>query len=118
MEDLSQMVQGVLSNPELMQQIMGMAQALGGPPQKEGDAPKKDPDPEPMPGPDLSGLGELTKLLNRGNIDSHQQALLTALGPYLSDSHIGKLRRAMQAAAMADLAAGVLGTRGLGGGSV
>ena len=107
MEDLNQMIQGVLNNPQMMQQIMGLAGAMGAAPEAQA-APAEKQEEAPV-SPDLSQMGMLSDLLKKGNIDSHQQALLNALSPYMSSSHIGKLRRAMQAAAMAELATSVLG---------
>lgn len=102
MEDLQQALQGVLENPEMMQKIMGMAQALG------GESPVPSPAPSGESSPELSQLTELAGLLGQAEIDLDQQNLLKALNPYLSGSRIGKLRRAMEAARMAELAAGIL----------
>ena len=114
MEDFEQAIQGVLSNPEMMEKIMGKAQALGGPPPPEG-SPKPEEEGTTM---DFSQLGQLTGLLSQANIDSDQQNLLNALSPYMSTGRIGKLRRAMQAARMAELAGSLLGNRFQGGGNV
>ena len=105
MEDLSQMLQGVLSDPDMMSQIMGLAQSLG---KEEPKAPEPQPR-EASPLPDLSGLQSLTGLLSKAGIDSHQKALLTALTPYVSHQRVEKLRRAMEAARIAQLASSMLG---------
>ena len=111
MEDLEQAIQGVLNDPQMMQKIMGMAQALGGNP-GEGNPSGSE---KTVSGPDLS---QLSGLLKEANIDSDQQNLLKALSPYISSPHIGKLRRAMQAARLAELAGTFLGNRQAGGQSV
>ena len=109
MEGLEQLLQGVLSDPEAMQKIMGLAQSLGSkstPPSEEDGPPQQN-----IPGPDLSALKDLSSLRGKTQIDSHQQALLNALAPYMSSQRIRKLQRAMQAARMAELAREMLGSQ-------
>ena len=115
------MIQGVLSNPEMMGKIMGMAQSLGGtqePEEKKSEDGAQQPENTAQSPPDLSQMNLLSGLLQKGNLDGDQQTLLKALTPYMSSSHIGKLRRAMQAAAIADLATSMLGNRMAGDGHV
>ena len=103
-------IEGVLSNPDLMQKIMGMAQALGGPPGSQEDSHQESPAQEiPVNTPDLSQMAKIGSLLSQANIDSDQQNLLSALTPYISSPHIGKLKRAMQAARLAELATAMMG---------
>lgn len=104
MDDLEQTLQSVLSDPQMMQKIMGLAQSLGGPP------PEDSPEPEQaqMPSLDLSTMQKLSGLLGRTSIDSNQKALLNALKPYMSSAKIQKLQRAMQAAKIAELASSLL----------
>ena len=85
MDNMDDKLAAVLGNPELMQQIMGMAQAFG---QSE------------------SGSGP-------GGISVDQQNLLQALSPYLPNDRIQKLEKAMRAAKMARLATGFLNAGGL-----
>ena len=101
----------ILGNPELMQQIMSMAQSLG---KQEPAAPPPD-----LPKPPISiGEGELgmiqamSSLMGKTGIDTNQQALLRALMPYLSTTRINKLENAMRAAKMAGFAAGALRMQG------
>ena len=103
MEDLNKAIEGVLNDPEMMGKIMGMAQALGGPSASGEENPQN---PEP---PDLSKLPDLGNLLGSAAIDKDQENLLKALSAYISGSHIGKLRRAMQAARLAELATSMAG---------
>ena len=106
MEGLEQMLQGVLSDPEAMQKLMGLAQSLGTPaPSQDDNAASQ----EAAQGPDLSALKEISGLMVKAKIDSRQQALLSALEPYMSPRRIRKLQRAMQAARMAELAQDMLG---------
>ncbi len=93
----------MLANPQLMQQIMAMAQSLGSQPP---------PKPEPAaPNIDLSAVQKLASLAGSTSADSHQRALLAALRPYLSPQRIAKLEKAMRAAKLAKLATGLLAER-------
>lgn len=106
MDNLEQQLGAVLGNPEMMQQIMAMAQALGTSNPEPQEAP---PPPPPMPDIDIGLLKKLSGLAGQGSIDQDQQALLKALGPYLTSRRIHKLENAMRAAKMARLAAATLG---------
>lgn len=106
MENLEQQLGAVLSNPEMMQQIMAMAQALGTSNPEPQEAP---PPPPPIPDIDIGMLKRLSGLAGQGSIDQDQQALLKALGPYLTSRRIHKLENAMRAAKMARIAATALG---------
>lgn len=108
MENLEQQLGAVLGNPEMMQQIMSMAQALGTSKQ-EPEPQDTPPQPPPMPDIDIGLLKKISGLAGQGSIDKDQQALLKALGPYLTHRRIHKLENAMRAAKMARLAAATLG---------
>lgn len=110
MADMEQTLGNILNNPQLMQQIMAMAQSLGSP-----EAP---PPPESQSIPALASidpglLAKLASFAGAGAVDSDQQALLQALCPYISQPKVGKLEKAMRAAKMARLASGFLGQGGL-----
>lgn len=104
MENLEQQLGAVLNNPEMMQQIMAMAQAMG----TSSPEPKPN-EPPPMPDIDIGMLQKLSGLAGQSAIDREQQALLKALGPYLTTRRIHKLENAMRAARMARIAATALG---------
>lgn len=114
MEDMEEKLGAMLSNPELMQKVMAMAQSLGqsaetAPPPK--DAPPTPPADTPQLDPAL-----LQKLLSLGaqtGIDRNGQALLKALGPYLTCQRITKLERAMRAARLAKAASAAAGSGAL-----
>ena len=108
MDGLEQMLQNVLSDPKMMQQIMGLAQSLGDPP--PGDTSSQEPEPQqaPMPELDLSMFQKLSGLLGRTAIDTQQEALLNSLAPFMSSERVQKLQRAMQAAKIAELASSLL----------
>ena len=108
MESLEQQLGAVLANPEMMQQIMSMAQALGTSKQ-DSEPPEQPPPPPPMPDIDIGLLKKISGLAGQGSVDKEQQALLKALSPYLTSRRIHKLENAMRAAKMARLAAATLG---------
>ena len=112
MDDMEAKLGTILGNPDMMAQIMSMAQSLGG----STSAPPPAPPPQQpvMPGiPEGLDIGMITKLAgmaNSANVDKDQQALLFALRPYLTNERIGKLERAMRAAKLAGLATSLLGS--------
>ncbi len=110
MSELEEKLGAVLSNPQLMQQIMALAQTMGQP-QKE--PPPKQPEPPPLSNFDPKMLQQLSGLAKQGAVDSDQQALLHALSPYLSRDRVGRLERAMRAARMAGAASAFLNAGGL-----
>ena len=106
MEGMEDKLGAILSNPQMMQQIMSMAQALGASENPAAQEPaKQEPIPSPMPGLDPGLVQKLAGLAGQSGIDRNQQALLKALGPYLSRGRIDKLEKAMRAAKMAGIAA-------------
>lgn len=116
MDNMEEKLGSILGNPDMMQQIMAMAQSLGG-----GQSQSSAPDPPPAPSmPDLGGmdLGTIQKIAGfaqQSNIDSDQRNLLKALGPYLSAERVHKLEKAMRAAKLARVASGFLGQMNLSG---
>lgn len=116
MEELEDKLSGILNNPQLMQQIMSVAQTLGGtsePQSPKESAAAQEPAPNPLANIDLGMLQKLSGLAGQNTIDREQQALLSALGPYLSRERVGKLERAMRAARMARMASAFLNQGGL-----
>lgn len=100
MSELEEKLGAMLSNPQLMQQISSLIQAMGQP----SPSPPPPTPPQQPSEPDLSQLQGLASLLQSNRIDTNQQALLRALSPYLSPWRVGKLERAMRASKMAGLA--------------
>ena len=107
MDQMEDKIGAILNNPQLMGQIMNMAQSLG------NSQPPPQQDPSPLPNIDPSMLKTLTSMAGQSGIDHNQQALLRALNPYLSGRKVEKLERAMRAAKMARMASGFLGQGGL-----
>lgn len=109
MSELEEKLNSVLNNPQMMQQIMSMAQSFGGQIPREDSPPKA----ENIPEIDLGMLQKLSGLAGQSAIDKNQRSLLHALGPYLSRERIGKLEKAMRAAKMARLATSLMGSGAL-----
>lgn len=107
MDGIEQKLGSILSNPEMMQKIMGFAQSLGlqDTPQ---NAKQEAPAAPQLPQIDGNLLKAVSGMARQSGVDRDQQALLRALSPYLSLQRIHKLENAMRAAKMARLAASAL----------
>ena len=120
MGEMEDKLSAILNNPQMMSQIMSMAQAMGA--NSSNDAPPQ-PQPQPSapkppaPAPSLSidpmMLQTLSGFAGQGAISKEQQALLKALSPFLQKDRLGKLERAMRAAKIARFASSALGQNGL-----
>ena len=108
MDQMEDKIGAVLNNPQLMGQIMSMAQSLNQ--NTSANGPKQE---APLPEFDPAMLQKLSGLASQGSVDSNQKALLTALNPYLSRRKVEKLEKAMRAAKVARMASGFLGQGGL-----
>lgn len=112
MSEMEEKLGAILSNPQMMQQIMSMAQAMSPPPEPQG-RPEQPPEPAPPALPDFSVMQKLAGMTRQSGIDKNQQALLRALSPYISRERSAKLEKAMRAAKMARLASVFLNAGGL-----
>ena len=109
MEGMDEKLNAILGNPQMMQQIMSMAQAMG-----QQEEPKQEPPPQSgTPGLDMAMIQKLSGIARQSSIDKNQQNLLHALGPYLSRKRIAKLEKAMRAAKIAGIASTALAGSGL-----
>lgn len=108
MAEMEDKISAILSNPQLMQQIMTMAQTLGQQPPPAEQSPP--PQSKASPLPDAATLQKLSGLAASTGTDSQQKALLAALGPYVSRDRLQRLEKAMRAAKMARLASSFLGS--------
>lgn len=108
MAEIDDKLGAILNNPQLMQQIMTMAQSLGS--QQQNDKPPSAAPPATTTPslPDPAMLQALSGLAEGTGADSQQRALLSALSPYLSRDRIHRLEKAMRAAKMAKLASSFL----------
>ena len=112
---MEEKMEAILGNPQLMQQIMAMAQSLDQPsketpPEKEEEAPASN---FSLGDIDLNLVKKLSGFAKNSGVDSNQQTLLKALNPYLSATRIQKLEKAMRAAKMANLATSFIGANDL-----
>lgn len=113
MEGLEDKLGSILSNPQLMGQIMDMARSLGGedapadPPQPSREPPGEEPMAS-MPPMDLGMIRKIAGIAGQTGIDPNQRELLKALGPYLSRDRILRLEKAMRAAKLAGAASAFL----------
>lgn len=122
MEGMEEKLGAILENPQLMQQIMQLAQSVNAPnPSQSREPPKKEepppkaslPDPDTGAGLDPAMLVKLAGIAGKSNIDSNQKALLRALTPYLSRNRVAKLEKAMRAAKIASMASAFLNSGGM-----
>lgn len=113
MEDMSAQMNAILSNPEMMQKIMSLAQSMEAPSgQDQPERPSSDTPANPFPDLDMSAIQKLAGFAGKTNIDNNQRSLLKALIPYLSKERINKLERAMRAAKLASMATVLFGANG------
>lgn len=107
MDEIDSKLGAILSNPDMMQKIMSIAQTFNTP------EPPSKPEPQSLPisnlpDVDISTIQRIAGFASQSNIDKNQQSLLRALSPYLSAPRISKLEKAMRAAKMAALASSFL----------
>lgn len=103
MDNLESGLQSILGNPQMMEQIMSIAQNF------QSESPPPPPPAEGLPELDFATIQKITTLIGKTGIDTQQKALLQALRPYLSGHRIQKLEKAMRAAKLAGIATTFLG---------
>ena len=114
MENMEDKLGAILSNPQMMQQIMALAQSLGNGNSAEQVPVQEEPPPSnPFSGIDTGLLQKLSGIMGNSAVDPQQTALLHALSPYLPQDRVTKLEKAMRAAKVARLASSFLGNGGL-----
>jgi len=98
MAELEDMINQVLSDPEQMSKIAGLAQSLMG----GGESSPAQSSPLPL---DPKMMGRLQNLMGgSGGKSSSSEALLRAMQPYLSEKRRVKMDKALKLARMAKLA--------------
>ncbi len=114
MDDMEQKLNSILGNPDMMAQIMNMAQTIGANSAPSPEPQHESPSPPSLPslGVDPAMLQKVMQLTQQSGIDRNQQGLLKALRPYLNEERIIKLEKAMRAAKIAGIAATALGGAG------
>ena len=116
MDEMENKLNAILGNPQMMQQIMSMAQAFG---QNQGETTKSEESSPPSQPTapafnlDPGMLQKIYGIARQSGIDKNQQALLRALRPYLNRDRILKLEKAMRAARIAGVAATALNSNGI-----
>lgn len=113
MEGMEEKLNSILSNPQMMAQIMSMAQAFGASQEKKQEQPTPPPPPSPSVNFDPAMLQKVVGMAQQTGVDKNQQTLLHALIPYLSSARIARLENAMRAAKIAALASSFFGANGL-----
>lgn len=113
MDEMEEKLGAILNNPQMMQQIMTMAQTMSQSQPEPGNGSGQNRNMPQMPEIDLSLMKNLSGLANQNSISQEQRALLSALGPYLSRDRVQKLEKAMRAEKLARLASTFLGQGGL-----
>ena len=117
MSEIEDQLGAILGNPKMMADIMALAQSMGQEePPKGSGTPQGPPGPTPPPPPpppgeggiDMAMVKALTGFARGACIDKDQQALIKALGPFVSREKIQKLEKAMRAAKIAQQASGLL----------
>ena len=101
MEGMEEKLGAILGNPQMMQQIMALAQSMG------NSSPA--PDPPKSQSSDTAMIQKIMTALQSSGVDCNQRALLDALDPYLTRDRISRLERAMRAAKLAGMATAFLG---------
>lgn len=99
MEDLSEKLNQVMNDPEQMSRIMELAKQLG------GSMPSSEAPPASLP----VAPEQIQRILSLVNCaGGKEEALLRALGPFLSPEKAQKLFKAVQAARMSKIITQVL----------
>lgn len=105
MDDIENKLGAILGDPQMMAQIMSMAQQLGG---GANEPPAPPPPLQTDIGIDIGMISKIAGFAGSAKIDQNESALLCALGPYLSNERVRKLEKAMRAAKLAGIATTVL----------
>lgn len=114
MEGMEEKLGAILSNPQMMEKIMGLAQSLGQSTQTSEPSPAPKQEAASLSqGLDPALLRKLAGFAGQSGVDQEQRALLQALTPYVNRERRAKLENAMRAAKLARLASQFLSSGGL-----
>ena len=91
MDDLSEKLERLLSDPEGIAKIQAAMSALGG-----GETPTPTPAPPPTAVPDMAALTWLMPLISNLGADSDDTRLLQSLRPYLHGQRVERLEDSMR----------------------
>ena len=106
MAELGEQLTQMLQDPQIMQQVIAMAQSFGmNPPRPDGQAKTNPPsDAQPVSQTAQDMLQRMNQFAALPMLDSNQKGLLNALSPYLSKEKSQKLENAMAIAHLATMA--------------
>ena len=112
MSEFEEKLESILSNPQAMEQIMSLAQSLGGGSPTPSPENGSTAETKPFKGLEESlGLGSIdpriltgiAQLLSQSGEDDHRTALLQALRPFVREQRYAKLDKAIQIARLSRL---------------
>lgn len=109
MPDVQEMLRDITANPQAMQQLMSLAQSMGGGgPKPLQGGPPQPPAPAPQQNP-MQLMQNLVRMSNQaGSLNPQQQALIQAIKPFLTPERAEKLERAIQVANISQMASASL----------
>ena len=109
MAEFEEKLQSILSNPELMGQIMSMAGAMNQPQQ-----PPPPPQPQPQAGLpfDPGAMAGMMQMLKATQLEPRQRQLIQALRGFVPDDRLVRLEKAMQASLIAKFASAAMNQGG------
>ena len=108
MAEFEDKLNSILSNPQMMQQIMSMAGSFS----QQSPPPPKEPSAQQPFSLDPGAIQGMMELLRGTQLDQRQCNLLSALGAYLPQEKIIRLQKAMQASRAAKYASLALNQKG------
>lgn len=108
MAEFEDKLNSILSNPQMMQQIMSMAGSFS----QQAPPPPKETPPASQFSFDPKAMQSMMELLRGTQLDQRQCNLLNALGAYLPQEKIGRLQKAIQASKVAKFASAALNQKG------
>ncbi len=110
MAEFEDKLNSILSNPELMGQIMSMAGAMG-----QQSAPPPPPPPQQSFGSmpfDPQAMASMMSMLKATQLDPRQKNLIQALRGFVPDDRLVRLEKAMQASLIAKFASSAMNQGG------
>ncbi len=103
MAEFDDKLQSILGNPEIMGQILSMANSMNQPQPQQ-------PKPAPMGMPfDANAMQSMMGILRATQLDERQQNLLCALRGFVPEDRLQRLQKAMQASLIAKFASSAMG---------
>jgi hypothetical protein len=110
MAEFEDKLQSILSNPELMGQIMSMAGAMN----QQSAPPPPPPKPQPSAGLpfDPGAMAGMMNMLKATQLDPKQRNLIQALRGFVPEDRLVRLEKAMQASLIAKFASAAMNQGG------